>query len=218
MKPTNIVLIVMIALTLLAAPAGATMSYYSNQTSWEAATSNVFTIDFNDVAVPPSGFIDYSTTGVQLHDVTFTANPATEGGLQVGNLASGCYANAFGTGNYFLCGNTYDAKYFEAALPANVTAVAMNLLPSPYGNPVTLSFSSGDTQVIPALPNTTPVFAGFVFGQPISSVRFESTSFFIGVDNFSYSQIEETPEASTLLLAGAGLISLLLARRLRRLC
>jgi len=219
MKPATVALIAMIALTLLAAPAGATMTYYNSQSSWEAATSNVFTIDFNDVVVPTSpGYIDYSTTGLQLHDVTFTANPATADGIQVGNASPWCYANAFGAGNYFLCGNTYLAKYFEAALPANVMAVAMNLLPVTYANPVTLSFSSGDTQVVPALPNATPVFAGFVFDEPVSWVKFEADSNFTGMDNFAYSQITETPEVSTLLLAGAGLISLLFARRLRRFC
>lgn len=217
MKPTNVVLIVMITLMLLAAPAGATMTYYSDQTSWEAATSNVFTIDFSDVVVPDvPGYVDYSTTGLQLHDVTFTASPAAEEGLQVIKSAGVCPANAFGAGNYFLCGNTWEAKYFEAALPANVIAVAMNLLPVTYAFPVTLSFSSGDTQVIPALTSATPVFAGFTFDQPVSWVKFEATSNRTSLDNFAYSQITETPEVSTLLLAGLGMISLLFARRLTR--
>ena len=216
MKPHNAVLIVLIVLTLLAAPAGATMTYYSNQTLWEAATSGVFTINFNDVDVPnPPGFVDYSITGLQLHDVTFTANPAAAGGIEVGNISGGCGANAFGADNYFLCGNTWDVKYFQAALPSNVIAVAMNLLPVSYGNPVTMSFSSGNTQVIPALTSATPVFAGFIFDQPVSWVKIEATSNYTALDNFSYAQ---TPEASTLLLAGAGLLSLLLARRLRRFC
>ena len=209
--------IAMIALLLLAAPAGATMTYYTSQAAWAAATSDVFTVHFNDVVVPASpGYVDYSVTGVQLHDVSFTAIPATADGIQVGNLPTWCYANAFGAGNYFLCGNTYGAKYFEAALPPEVVGVGMRLLPVPFSNSVSFAFSSGDTQVVPALASASPVFVGFIFDQPISWVRFESANAnSIAVDDFSYAS---TPEASTLLLAGAGLFSLLVAKRLRRRC
>jgi hypothetical protein len=220
MKPANAVLIVLIVLTLLAAPAGATMTYYSNQASWEAATSDVFTIDFNDVVVPDNpGFVDYSTTGLQLHDVTFTANPATESGLWVimsGSGTDSVYPNAFGAGNY-VRGNTWDTKYFQAALPASVNAVALRLMTVSFGSPVTLSFSTGDTQVVTTPSSATPIFAGFTFDESVAWVKIEATSTYAALDDFSYSELIETPEASTLLLAGAGLLSLLLARRLRPL-
>ncbi len=217
MRVTHLSLIALITSMLLAVPAGATMNYFNNQTDWLAATSNVFTIDFNDVSVNnPPGYVDYSATGVQLLDVTFTANPASDGGIQVGDMASGCISQGFGAGNYFLCGNTWGSKYFEAGLPAAVTAVAMNLQPAPYANSITLTFSSGDSQVIPALGSQTPVFAGFVFTQPITSLTFESGGAnFIGVDNFQYNQLEETPEAGTALLGGLGIVSLVMARRMR---
>ncbi len=215
MKPRIVLLIVTIILTLLAAPAGATMTYFTSQAAWAAATSDVFTITFNDIQVPSNpGWVDYSTTGLQLHGVTFSANPATFGGIQVGVWPDVCVVNAFGAGNNFLCGNTFGTKIFEAALPQLVVAVAMRLLPNPHSSSVQLIFSSGDSQTIPALPSATPVFAGFVFSQPVSWVRFDSAGAnAIAVDDFSYGQV---PEASTVLLAGVGLISLLAARRLRR--
>jgi hypothetical protein len=153
---------------------------------------------------------------VQLHDVTFTANPAADLWLIGSGTAPDYYPNAFGAGNY-LRGNTYDTKYFQADLPAGVNALGLQLLAVvTYAYPVTLSFSNGDTQVVPAQSSATPVFAGFTFDQPVAWVRIDATSTYAALDDFSYSQIAETPEASTLLLAGAGLMSLLFARRLRR--
>jgi len=214
MRPTNVVLIVMIALTLLAAPAGATMSYYSNQTSWEAATSNVFTITFDDPSV--TTYADYTATGLHLYEpVVFTATDY----LAVYDAdwaSSGHGVPAAWTGDYLL-GSGW-GKNIEAVLPAGVYAVAAEVFTIGFGSNMSFTFSTNDAYgpIATALGATT--FVGFVSDTPIEWVRFSAASSYTALDNFSYSQIEETPEASTLLLAGAGLISLLLARRLRRLC
>ncbi|MCC7173896.1 MAG: hypothetical protein IT159_01770 [Bryobacterales bacterium] len=210
--------IAMIWLTLLAVPAGATITYYNTQTAWEAATSNIFTIDFNDVVIPQnSSYVDYSTTGLQLHDVIFTENLASD---YLWVIKSGTwedtYPYAFGSGNY-LRGSTWGTRYFQAALPSGVTALAMQLMTVAYGDTVTLSFSTGDSQEISTPAVAVPVFAGFVFSEPVEWVKIESTGNYAALDNFAYNQgLGEIPEASTAWLGGVGLLSLLLARRLRK--
>jgi hypothetical protein len=81
-----------------------------------------------------------------------------------------------------------------------------------------MTFSSGDSRTV-SVPTTVPVFAGFTFDTPITSVQFSSSTgngYYAALDDFQYNQVAETPEANTVLLGGLGLASLLFARRLRR--
>ena len=74
MRPTIVFPIAMIALSLLAIPAGATITYYTDQSAWAAATSGVFTEDFEGISVDYTGYVDYTSTGLHLLDVDFTDN------------------------------------------------------------------------------------------------------------------------------------------------
>jgi hypothetical protein len=215
MKPSILISIAMIALSLLAAPAGATMQYFTSQSAWASATSGVFTIDFEDVAVPtPPGYADYSLTGLQLHDVTFTADvPVDYLWVIKSGTAEDYYKNAWGAGN-FLRGSTWGTRYIQAALPSGVNALSMFVLTNVYGGSVTFSFSTGDSHVMSTTADTSPDFIGFVFDQPVGWARLDTNQNFTALDNFAYAQ---TPEANTIWLLGVGLAALLIARRLRRL-
>jgi len=215
MKPRKIALIAMIALTLLAAPAGATMTYYGSQASWAAATSGVFTtITFDDPSV--TTYADYTTTGLHLYEpVVFTATDLLRV-YDADYAASGHSVPASWSGDYLL-GSGW-GKHIQASLPAGVYAVAAQVFTVSFGNNMSFAFSTGDAYGPVATAVGASTFAGFVSDSPIEWVRFSAAGSYTAVDNFAYSQMEETPEASTLLLAGAGLIGLLLARRLRRLC
>jgi hypothetical protein len=214
MKPSIVIPIAMIALTLLAAPAGASIEYFTSQSAWAAATAGVFTIDFEDVAVSdPPGYNDYSVGGLQLHDVGFAANPEESGGLRVCSL--GCEQRSSFTGNY-LRGNTWSTKFFQAALPADAYALSMLVLTDPRGSTVTFSFSTGDSYVMSTYTDTVPDFIGVLSDEPIQWVRMGSDGTnTVLLDNFAYGEAA-TPEANTILLGGLGLAALLVSRRLSR--
>lgn len=217
MKQRVIVVIATIALLLLAAPAEATMQSYTNQSEWAAATSGVFTIDFNDVSVGANGFSDYSLTGLQIHEVDFTANPNSEEGLVVYTQASAHTYRASYSGG-FLVGNTWQTKTFTADLPASVNALAMLVLTEAPGGTIVFNFTPNDSYTMVTNSDTTPDFIGFVFDQPVESVTFDSANRnFVGIDDFAYGTVTETPEAGSIWLAGFGLLALLAARRLRHL-
>ena len=200
-----------IVLTLLAVPAGATLTYYSSQAAWLAATSNVFSINFDDPAV--TTFADYTATGLKISDVTFTGQDQ----LRVYDAdwaGSGHSVPAAWTGDY-LMGSGW-GKYVQASLPTGVYAVAVEIFTIPFGYQMNFSFSTGESYgPVSTLPNDKK-FVGFVSDQPLEWVRLSAVTGYTALDNFSYSQMEATPESSSLLLAGLGLASLLVARRLRR--
>jgi len=202
-----------IALTLLAVPAGATLTYYSRQSAWLAATSNVFTINFDDPAV--TTYADYTTTGLQIGGVTFTGQDL----LRVYDAdwaGSGHGVPAAWTGDY-LMGSGW-GKYVQVTLPANVYAVAAEVFSIPFGYQMSFSFSTNESYGPVATLSNDKKFVGFVSDQPLQWVRLSAATGYTAMDNFSYSQMEmeATPESSSLLLAGLGLASLLVARRLRR--
>jgi hypothetical protein len=178
----------------------------------------VFTIDFTDVSVDtPPGYTDYSLTGLHLHDVDFSANPNTEGGLVVYSQNSAYTYRASFSGN-LLVGNTWQTKNFTANLPANVSALSMLVLTETYGGRVTFTFSTGagDTRTVITTADTTPDFIGFVSDQPIQWVTLDSTDRnFVALDDFSYGEAA-TPEANTILLGGLGLAALWISRRMGR--
>ena len=214
MKKLVFSLIAMIAFALLAVPAGATMQYYTSQSAWAAATSGVYTIDFNDIAVS-GNYNDYSITGLHLHNVDFTADvPVDYLWVIRGGTTDDVY-NSWGAGNNFLRGSTWGTRYIQAALPEGVFALSMQLLTNVYGGTVTFNFSTGDTYVMSTTNDTSPDFIGFVFDQPVEWVRLDSNQSFAALDNFAYA---ETPEANTVLLGGIGLVALWVARLLRRYC
>ncbi len=214
--PAAVLPIVMIALTLLAVPAGATIQTYSNRTLWEAATSGVFTIDFNGYAAASLPYCsDYTTGGLKINDVSFTGTGSA--GLWAYNPAGGM--GSWGSGDFLWGG--YFPGYILATLPGTgSTAVGFDVMSYTAGKSVLVTLSSGDSYTVPTYSSPTRAFSGFVSSTPIEWVRFSTSSGYTELDNFSSSSlpVEETPEAQTIFLAGTGLLTLWFARRMRRAC
>ena len=209
-------LIAMIALTLLAVPAGASMQYYTSQTEWIAATSDVFTIDFNGYGQGYAPYyVDYSTGGgITLGGVNFVGftGITDEYRLEVDN--PGRDSGDWGSGDYLRGG--WAPSYVLVTLPGSgSTAVGFNLMSYPNAKVVLVTFSTGDSRSVSTFTRPTQAFLGAISDTPITSVSFSTSGGYTLLDNFQY---EETPEADTVLLGGLGLAALVFARRLRLSC
>ena len=210
-------LIAIIALALLAVPAGATVVVKNTRADWEALTSGIFTIDFEGLATP-SVPGNYSTAGgLTLNGVNFVGDNL-DGSyyLQAYDSATGGSYN-WGSGDYLL-GSGWWTNYIQATLPAGgVTAVAADLMTVLSGHDVAVSLSTGDTYTVNTFANPTHAFIGFTSDVPITWVRFSAAGSYTAMDNFSFGSMA-TPEPDALILAATGLAGLWLARRLRRFC
>lgn len=213
-------LIAIIALALLAVPAGATVTVQNTRADWETLTTGFFTtlVDFEGLA----------TTAV--NPTYSTADGLTLGGIKfVGdNLDGSYYLQAFdsaqggtynwGSGDYIL-GPGWGTKYIQVTLPANVTAVATDVMNSS-GSPqlVRVTLSTLESYTVDTFANPTRGFTGFISDTPVEWVRFSAADSFTVIDNFSAGISPATPEPDALVLAGVGLLGLWFARRLRRFC
>jgi len=211
-------LIAIIALALLTVPAGATVTVQNTRADWEALTTGFFEtlVDFNGLAPAYSPYsTDYSTAaGLTINEVTFVGFTGEAGvyGMRVRNPA-GSPGN-WNSGDYLDVG--YAPGYLLATRPLGITAVGVDLMSNSPGKAVTVTLSTGESYSVPTYALPTRAFIGFVTDTPIASIRFSVSSGYAEIDNFSYAT--STPEPDALVLAGAGLIGLIIARRLRRRC
>lgn len=209
-----ILLIATIALTLLAAPAGATPVLYPTQSAWAAALSNVVTSAFTaeaDAAIYKS----YSTAGgLTVAGVNFIGYTGSLGeyNLKVYNPA---YDSQYDRGSGPSLGGGYSPGYILATLPAGgVAALAFNFATVTRNQSVTILLSSGDSYTITSPADSTMKFFGITSPTPITSVQISAANSLTMVDNFAYG--EETSEPAAILLGATGLAGIWLARRLRR--
>ena len=214
-------LIAMIALTLLAAPAGASPVLYTSSADWTAAVTNVITTPFTAQA-GSSAYTAYATAaGLTVGDVNFVGFTGEIGtyNLTVYNPA---YDASLSRGSGPSLAGGWSPGYLLATLPAGgVYALAVNISSNQQGKNVSITLSSGDTYTITTPTNSTMAFFGFTSLVPITDIRFSATSGLTMIDDFSYGSIpggEETPEPTGLLLGATGLAGILLARRMRRFC
>jgi hypothetical protein len=218
--------IVMIALTLLAAPAGANLTTYTNSTAWQGATTNIFTIDFNGSASAVSPYTtDYSTSGGwSFNGVSIVGYGWVTGGYNLSAWNPLGNQGNWGSGDYLLGG--YSPGYMLVTLPGSgSTAVSFNLMSNPSGKIIQVTLAGGETYNVPTYASPTPAFFGFVSDTPVTSVSLSTTGGYAGLDNLAYSVsspplplVAEAPEAQTFFLGGGGIAMLCLARRLRRYC
>jgi hypothetical protein len=211
-------LIAMIALTLLAAPAGATPLLYDAQPAWAAAVSNIITTPFDGQA-GASTFTPYNTGGgLTVSGVNFVGFTGTAGtySLKVYNPA---YDSTFDRGSGPSLGGGYSPGYILATLPAGgVTALAFDFASETKGKSVTIILSSGDSYTLTSPSDSTMDFFGLTSTVPITNIQFSASTTFTMIDNFAYGDLpaEETSEPAALLLGATGLAGIWLARRLRR--
>jgi hypothetical protein len=220
-----VTVIAVIALTLLAAPAGATITTYTNSIAWSGATTNIFTIDFNGYASAVSPyFTDYSTSeGLTINGVKIVGYTATTGVYNMSAVNPNAYLSDWGSGDYMRGG--WSPGYLLVTLPGSgSTAVSFNLMSYPGGKSVLVTLASGEFYTIPTFAKPALAFFGFVSDTPITSVRLSTTNGSTGLDNLAYSTSDtppppgEAPETQTLFLGGSGIAVLWLARRMRRYC
>ena len=210
----------MIALTLLAVPAGASPTVYPSKTDWTAAVTNIITAPFNDQA-GPTEYTYYSTAaGLTVGEVNFVGFTGTPGTyhLKVYNPA---YSPAWERGSGPSLGGGWSPINLVATLPAGgVYALGVDIATEMKGRSVLITLSSGDTYTIASPTDSTMKFWGITSDVAITDIRFGGTNTFTMIDNFSYASIpgEETPEPIGLVLGATGLAAIWLARRMRRFC
>jgi hypothetical protein len=219
----RVLMIALIALASLAVPAGATALLFTDRVAWEAATSGLFTINFEGLATPSVPGNYSNSSGLTLGGVQFTGltPPASyylytqdPGALTDCNWNSGdlliWHSIARGGG------------YIQANPPAGgATSVGSDIMTrTPFAVGMTVILSSGETFQVSTQSRPIRSFAGFTLGVPITFIWFVPSSGFPMIENFSDGSApapaEEAPDRETFVFGGTGLLSLWLARRMRR--
>ena len=211
-------LIAMIALTLLAAPAGAIPLLYDTQPEWAAAVSNIITTTFDGQAGPAAFTWYNSAGGLTVSGVNFVGVTGEVGDYKL-KVYNPSYDSLFERGSGPSLGGGWSPGYIQATLPAGgVTALAFNFATEVVSQNVTISLSSGDSYTLTSPANSTMKFFGLTSAVPIASVQFSANGTSTMVDNFAYGDLpaEETSEPAAILLGATGLAGIWLARRLRR--
>jgi hypothetical protein len=214
-KRTTARLIAIIALALLAVPAGATVTVQNTQADWQALTTDYFTtlVDFNTLTKET---IYNTADGLTLGGIKFTGDNVDGTYYLVAHDATQGPSYDWNSGAYIL-GPGWGIKYIQATLPAGITALGVDLMSNPSAHSVTVTLSTGDSYAVGTSANPNRTFFGFVSDTPVDWVRFSAASSYTVIDNFDYGFVS-TPEPDTLVMAGVGLIGLWFARRLRRRC
>jgi len=204
-----------------------TITTYSSEASWEAATAAGFqTVTFTGLA--PSGGVTnyYSASGVTASGVEFIGyNSAGTSDIQVIDTSAFTWYND-GTGDALLesvspSSTTAPLPYINIVLPANVTAIGLDLWTA--SSPA-MSYSitvAGNQYTVPTLSGNTEAFFGITSDTAISSMQLTvpaatpSSGTEALLDNFSFGaeDMSAAPEASTYLLIGTGLIGLVILRK-----
>jgi PEP-CTERM motif len=217
-----------IGIALMLVPAySTTITTYSSLGSWQAATSAGYqTVTFTGLAPADSSTNYYSASGVTQDGVEFIGYSSTgASNIQVIDSSVSTYYND-GTGDALIEGvspssNGAPLPYIDIVLPANITALGLNLWTA---SPAAASYSitvAGNTYTVPTLSGNTEVFWGITSGTAISSLQLDvPSSTFNGsnealADNFSFgaSDLTAAPEAGTYLLIGSGLIGFVVLRK-----
>ena len=208
---------------LLAAPMAASTVVY-DRAVWEAANPLFTNIDFESSA--PGAYNSGLTVGaVQLRGLTgdtdtlWVADPVEypDYNFGSGRVVQGPY--------YFPTGFT---REIQITLPGGVTTFGLDLMAMNSGpETYTVALSTGEQWTgIPTLASPGRAFFGVVSDVPISMAHVIISSGLAAetypvIDNVSYGVAggtggpgpEETPEAATMLLVGAGLIFICRIRR-----
>jgi hypothetical protein len=199
--------------------ASASVTVYTDRNLWTLATSSVNTIDFTgatsnngDVTIGAVDFQGFDNTAETQHD------------LQV-----------FG-GNYWGSGAVLEGpagstlgQHIIVTLPVGTFAVGSDVMqfepngPTSFAETVTVKLSiDGTIYNAPTIDGfLSRGFIGFTSDTQISSITFfpaNDPSAHLGLDNFStggQAAVSQTPEATTMILCGGGLLLIGLVRRHR---
>lgn len=226
-SPLRTLILATLLLLVLTGSLNATLMQYSDRATWEATTPGATNIDF-DVT---STFASYSNaTGLNLGGVQFLGL-ATPPSYQL-FVVDPAFApdHDHGSGDV-LKGPEYEiavpTKSIVANLPGGITSFGVDLMTyDAVGGPAppqtfNILLSTLDP-VTPVMTLTQPgrAFLGIVSSDPISQVEFVlatgiNAQTFPLIDNFSFGTASPaaTPEPSTYLLVGGGLLMVAAVRR-----
>jgi hypothetical protein len=204
-----------------------TITTYTNEASWAAATTAGYqTVTFTGLA-PSGGVTDYySATGVTNSGVEFIGYSSTGvSDVQVIDTSAVSWYND-GSGDALLESaspqtSSSPLPYINIVLPANVTSLSLDLWTA--SSPA-MSYSitvAGNTYTVPTVGGNTETFWGITSDTPITSIQLDvpaatpSSGTEALLDNFSFgaSDLSAAPEAGTYLLIGSGLIGLVVLRK-----
>lgn len=169
---------------------------FTNYADFQAATTNLTTIDFEGLLpYPNTPFVNVN--GATIAGVTFSSGfpSQSDSSFVVLNTIGNEYNR--GTGDILLGGNV------NATLPSETTAFGFDLLtngrftqPAPYR----ITISTGEFFDL-----SSPTFFGFTSATPISSISIEARAIGVALDNFSFGQAssntspEPVPEPASIL-------------------
>jgi len=205
-----IILFSVLAIAIAHSPAySATITTYTSQSSWNAATSGDQSVSVDGMA-PSGSYTVYSSItagGVQFIGLS---------GSTIGVMDTSAFSWAdFNSGDaVFTSGG---AESIQITLPAGVTAFSLEMFTSPPSVSITASVS-GTQVTVPTFSQPTQAFFGVTSDTPITTIDLTaqpgaSYAFF---DDFEFGTAQVTsqaPEAGTFLLIGSGLLGLALVRR-----
>ncbi len=217
--------VVLVSMTIagMGVARGTPLLTYPDVTSWLGAVTVLGDATFETGNTSPGTIKNYNTGPYSEADAAGVSFTGSNWLFVVNPSASQTWYH-FGSGNS-LSANGSDGLVpvsITATLPANVTAVALNMMVTGNaGLPVVLTFSDG-TQVTVPTSSGQASFYGATFASPITWVAEASSGTppvgtYVMMDNFSYGTAnqtqqdpppDDTPELATLLLIGTGLVAM----------
>jgi PEP-CTERM motif len=222
----------LIGVTLLAsqaAQATTLLQGYTDLASWQAAVAQLGLDTFEGVVGSNgSSGTTYNTVGgyTDALGIDFVGAFSSLAGSDVLQVIGAAYAPSpwwdFGTGATLASGQTTNSGILQpqivAKLPANITAIALDVMT--YGNivPVTLTASDGTTLTVSTAARQQ-TFYGFTFNAPVSTLTISVPSEnggYVLLDNFRIGTADvAAPEPATMLLLGLGLVFVAFLRKRR---
>ncbi len=210
------------AVTLSVVPArSTTITTYTDQTAWQAASNVQQTVTFEGLAPSDSSTTYQGSTGLTTDGVEFIGYTSSGASwIQVIDTNFSTWYN-FDSNDALLQdmdrpSASSPLPYVEIVLPANVTSFAMDLFSV---SPNALNYSitvAGNQYTVPTDARPAEAFWGITSDTPISSVTLTlqgtvyngSTSALLDNFQFGTSDLSQAPEAATFVLIGSGLIGI----------
>ena len=204
-----LIVLSVVVLALTVAPACATtITTYNNLASWQAATSPLLLMDFENGSLGNAS-VQFSGLG--------------GGSLFVQDTTAASWMN-FGTGKAatVIVQSLTPIPYIHIVLNTPVTAFALNAFTAnPNALSFTVTYNGTLSYTVPTPASGTPAFFGLTSNTLITSIDLTLQGPSVGayefVDNFrtgtASAQDAQAPEAATFLLIGSGLIGLMALRK-----
>jgi hypothetical protein len=192
-----------IVLALAASETSATVTEYTDPTTYSVATSNSTTFTFDGLTAPG----------------TVSFGPVTFGGLVLAGDDSSSYPFVVGSGSPFYGGTAFftsssSTPGFDELLCYSLGSRAIGFIYGDFvdagGQPFTVTLSTGDSFELstPANPGSDIGFVGFVSDTPITSVTFSDNGQGFDLLQVDASPARGVPEPAPFELLAAGLLSL----------